>query len=109
MESESVTFFNNDFNLNNNNNNNNSNYSVSKLSIDKNKTTIQRDKINSKISKTYCIDNIYENQELPIKFIIKNIRIKIFRIIYLVIMKIYFFFCPPIKPSKDDKVFYIKK
>ena len=62
-----------------------------------------------KKSKKFSSFNIYENEELPTRYIIKNIQIKIWRIVYLISMKVFFFFSPPAKPTKDDKVFYIKK
>ncbi|RNA17140.1 hypothetical protein BpHYR1_004107 [Brachionus plicatilis] len=98
--------------LNQNNNNNNydkSSYSDSKLSINKNGTVIHNDLINSQTQKASSLLNVYENEELPTRYIIKNIRIKIFRIVYLTILKIFLFFYPPIKPTKDEKSFYLKK
>lgn len=107
-----MTSFVDEANHNNNNNNNNKNNSVfsnSKLSLDRNVNVNQNDLKNSNAPKIFPIINIYENEELPTKFIIKNIRIKIWRIVFMIIMKVLFFFSPPAKPTKDDKVFYIKK
>lgn len=97
-------------NLNQNNNNNNNNLIDSITSIGQTKS-ISNQKFNENEASTqvYSTLSLAQNEELPTKFIINNLKIKFFRLFCLIVLKIVYFFAPPKKPTKEDKIVYIKK
>ncbi|CAF0759842.1 unnamed protein product [Brachionus calyciflorus] len=96
-------------NINQNNNNNNSNFINSDTSISQARSGVFKNEYTDSSTKALSVLTLAQNEELPTRFILRNIRIKIFRIFFFIIMKIVDFFTPPVKPTKEDKIFYIKK
>ena len=94
-------------NLNQNNNNNatNSAISIRKIASFFNKKNNENDTSINVLSSL----SLAQSDELPTKFIINNLKIKLLRFICLIFMKIVHFFAPPTNPTKEDKIFYIKK
>lgn len=108
---------NNDLNRFNDNSNNLTKYLnthlKSKHSLSPNEsiaiTNNSAQKSESSLMKNSDIFNSINNTELPLKIILQNLKLKIFRLIIFILIKTFNFFLPPLKPSKEEKISYIKK